>query len=175
MKKNKWLFVAVVFAVVVAATAWAGWTTEALYFASAMPLIGAALTQDRDTASRSGDAVSMGVAAAKKIFAGALTARDANGYATPGATATTLLGAGRAAELADNSSGGAAAISVLVEKGVFKFANSAAGDLITIADVGNDCYIVDDQTVAKTNGTGTRSVAGKIFAVESDGVWVKFS
>ena len=41
------------------------------------------------------------------------------------------------------------------------------------ADVGADCYIVDDQTVAKTNGTNTRSVAGKIIAVDADGVWVK--
>ncbi len=175
MKKHKWLIMTLFAAVVVMATAWAGGVEEMLYLSTAVPLIGAALTQDRDTASRSGDAVSMGVAAAKKIFAGALTARDANGYATPGATATTLLGAGRAAELADNTGGANGAISVLVEKGVFKFANSAAGDQITIADIGNDCYIVDDQTVAKTNGTGTRSVAGKVFDVESDGVWVKFS
>ena len=39
--------------------------------------------------------------------------------------------------------------------------------------MGSDCYIVDDQTVAKTNGTNTRSVAGKIIAVDADGVWVK--
>ena len=37
------------------------------------------------------------------------------------------------------------------------FANSASGDLITAAEVGSDCYIVDDQTVAKTNGSSTRS------------------
>ncbi|MFB0515162.1 MAG: hypothetical protein ACETWG_00985, partial [Candidatus Neomarinimicrobiota bacterium] len=33
-------------------------------------------------------------------------------------------------------------------------------------------YIVDDQTVAKTDGTGTRSPAGFIEDVDSNGVWV---
>ena len=49
-----------------------------------------------------------------------------------------------------------------------------SADAITLADVGSDCYIVDDQTVAKTNGTNTRSVAGKVFDVDADGVWVDF-
>ena len=65
------------------------------------------------------------------------------------------------------------AISVQVKRGTFKYGNSSAGDLIAQADVGADCYIVDDQTVAKTNGSSTRSVAGKIIAVDADGVWVK--
>lgn len=43
----------------------------------------------------------------------------------------------------------------------------------TAADIGSDCYIVDDQTVAKTNGTNTRSVAGKIMDVDAQGVWVR--
>ncbi|MBI5328860.1 MAG: hypothetical protein HZB80_11330 [Deltaproteobacteria bacterium] len=134
----------------------------------------AALTQDRNTARRDGKELSLPVAAAKKIYAGSLVARDANGYATPGATATTLLGIGRAEEQADNTAGAGGALSVKVAKGVFKFANTAGADLITIADIGNDCYIVDDQTVTKTDGTGTRSIAGKVFDVDSDGVWVRF-
>ncbi len=133
----------------------------------------AALTADRDTPRRDGDIVSMGVAASKKIYAGALVARDANGYATPGATATGLLGVGRAESQVDNSSGSNGDVTVEVRKGVFRFDNYAT-DQVTIADIGNDCYIVDDQTVARTNGTGTRSVAGKVFDVDSNGVWVKF-
>lgn len=31
-------------------------------------------------------------------------------------------------------------------------------------------YIVDDQTVAATDGTGTRSAAGRIVLIEWDGV-----
>jgi hypothetical protein len=118
--------------------------------------------------------MSVPVAAAQQIFAGALVAVNATGYATPGATATTLRGIGRAEAQADNSAGADGAISVDVMRGVFRFGNSAAADLITRAEIGADCYIVDDQTVAKTNGTGTRSVAGTVFDVDADGVWVKF-
>ena len=59
-----------------------------------------------------------------------------------------------------------------IRQGVFKFENSSAGDAIAIAEIGDDCYIVDDQTVAKTNGGSTRSVAGKVIDVVSDGVFV---
>jgi hypothetical protein len=46
--------------------------------------------------------------------------------------------------------------------------------LITRAEIGDDCYIVDDSTVAKTNpGGNTRSVAGKIVDVDAKGVWVR--
>lgn len=134
----------------------------------------AALTADRNTPRRDGISLSVPVAAAKKIHAGSLVAVDASGYATPGATATTIRGIGRAEAQADNSAGAAGALSVSVQRGVFRFANSTSADLITRASIGTDCYIVDDQTVAKTSGTSTRSIAGKVFDVDSDGVWVLF-
>jgi len=134
----------------------------------------AALTADRDTVERGGSNLSLPVAAAKKIYAGSLVARDASGNATPGAVATTLRGVGRAAETVDNSGGAAGDLAVPIDRGIFRFGNSASGDLIARADIGNDCYIVDDQTVAKTNGTSTRSVAGKVFDVDALGVWVDF-
>jgi hypothetical protein len=134
----------------------------------------AALTGDRNTVARSGNNIVLNAAASKKYFAGALIARDANGRATPGAVATTLKGVGRCEEYVDNSAGADDAVTVKINRGIFQFANSAAGDAITDADIGNDCYIVDDQTVAKTNGTNTRSVAGKVFDVDANGVWVDF-
>jgi len=150
-----------------------GKALAALY--TAVPALGfAALTADRDTHKKDGLSLNLGVAAAKKIYKGSLVARDANGNATPGAVATTLLGVGRAEETVDNSSGGAGDESVTIRKGIFKFGNSAAADEITNAEIGASCYIVDDQTVAKTDGTGTRSVAGTVYDVDSDGVWVKF-
>lgn len=124
------------------------------------------LTQDRDTKRIAGHYRVLEVAASVKIFTGALVARDANGRATPGAASTTIRGVGRAVALADNSAGAAGAISVEVETGTFYYKNSTAGDAITNADIGSDCYIVDDETVAKTNGTNTRSVAGKVYAVD---------
>lgn len=134
----------------------------------------AALTADRNTAMRDGHIVSLPVAASVKIYAGALVALDSSGNAKPGETATGILGIGRAESQADNSSGSAGDINVEVRKGVFRFENSTGGDEITLSDIGSDCYIVDDSTVAKTDGTSTRSVAGKVFDVDTDGVWVKF-
>lgn len=113
-------------------------------------------------------------AAAKKLYKGAIACLDASGNVTPGATATGLKALGRVAFEADNSAGGAGAIRCKVDGGVFRYANSAAADAIASADKGNLCYIVDDQTVAKTDGGSTRSTAGRIYAVDSDGVWVAF-
>lgn len=130
----------------------------------------AALTAARNTPQLSGETFGFPVAASTTIYQGSLVALAA-GYAAPGATATGRIAVGRAEETVSAVSAGDA--SVRVARGVFKFANSSAGDAIAQADVGADCYIVDDQTVAKTNGTGTRSRAGKIAAVASDGVWVQ--
>lgn len=135
----------------------------------------AALTEDRNTKRRTGDIRNLPAAAAVLLYAGALIARDANGRATPGAVATTLRGVGRCKDRVDNTGGAAGDLNVDVEVGVFQFANSAATDEITAADIGIDCYIVDDQTVARTDGGATRSIAGKVFDVDAQGVWVDFT
>ncbi len=133
-----------------------------------------ALTSDRDTPMRTGTALELGVASGKKIYAGSIVAvNTTTGYAEPGATSTTLRGIGRAEEQVDNTNGADGAVTVRISKGIFKFANDAT-DPVSDADIGNTCYIVDDQTVAKTDGTGTRSPAGTVFQVDSDGVWVRF-
>lgn len=132
----------------------------------------AALTTARNTSERTGDVFGVPVKAAVKPIQGGIAVLNA-GYAAPGTVATTLIALGRFEETVDNSAGANGDLSVRIKRGIFKFGNSAAGDLIAQADVGADCYIVDDQTVAKTNGTSTRSRAGKIVAVDSDGVWVQ--
>lgn len=134
----------------------------------------AALTEDRNTPKRDGITRSIGVAGGVTIYTGALVAVDTNsGYATPGTTATTLRGIGRAEAQADNSGGSDGDVTVEVSSGIFRFANDTT-DTVSDANIGSDCYIVDDQTVASNDGTGTRSVAGTVFKVDSDGVWVKF-
>lgn len=135
-----------------------------------------ALSGDRDTKRRDGEFFDLEVAASVVIYMGALVCGNATGYATPGDTATTLEAMGVAQERVDNASGANGAKTVRVRAGVFHFQNSGGGDLITRADRGKLAYIVDDQTVAKTDGTGTRSVAGRIIDVDDnglDGVWVK--
>lgn len=131
----------------------------------------AALTAARNTPERTGNVVGYPVKAAVKAIQGGIAVLNA-GYAAPGTTALNLIAIGRIEETVDNTAGSNGAVSVQVKRGTFKFGNSG-GDLIAQADVGADCYIVDDQTVAKTNGSSIRSVAGKIIAVDADGVWVK--
>ena len=133
----------------------------------------AALSADRNTPIRTAEDFEFPVAAATLIYAGSLVCINASSLATKGAVATTLKTVGIATERADNSAGAAGAIRVKVRRGCFRFTNSAAADLIALADIGADCFIVDDQTVAKTNGGATRSIAGKIRDVDADGVWVQ--
>jgi len=132
----------------------------------------AALTQARNTPQAVGGLQSHPVKSGAVCFQGGLAVLAA-GYATAGAVGVGLIALGRIEETADNTGGIDGAIRVEVRPGVFKFANSAAADAIAQADVGADCYIVDDQTVAKTNGGNTRSRAGKVMGVEADGVWVQ--
>lgn len=115
------------------------------------------------------------VKAATKINYGALVVIDtggAAGYLAPGRTATGLTAAGVSVQTVDNTGGAAGALRCEYRSGVFKFKNSAAGDLIAQTEKDKIVYIVDDETVAKTDGTGTRSAAGKCMGVDTDGVWV---
>ena len=133
----------------------------------------APLTKDRNTPRHQGDKRVGLLAAATTLFAGALVMRDAAGYLVEGQTATGLVGVGRSEARVDNADGAAGDLSAEYLPGVFAFANSASTDEITIADIGSVCFAVDDQTVAKTNGTSTRSPAGIVEAVDAQGVWVR--
>lgn len=135
----------------------------------------AALAKDRNTDQRAGDDFNAPVAAAVKIFIGSIVALNAAGDATPGAAAAGLTAVGRAQETVDNIAGIAGDKTIEIRTGVFLFANSAAGDLIDRTDIGDDCYIVDDQTVAKTDLDGARSKAGTVVDVGNAGVWVSMA
>lgn len=130
------------------------------------------LTKDRNTLSRSGQLFSYPMAVAL-VYAGSIGVINSSGYLTKGSTATGLKCVGRISRQVDNSAGSAGDVRGEVENGVFQWGNSAAADAITLAEVGTVCYIVDDQTVAKTSGGGTRSPAGIIEDVDSGGVWVR--
>ena len=134
-----------------------------------------AATQARDTHKRLGNQLTLAMAAATRIWGGTIVCVNASGLAVPGITSTTLKAVGQAEATADNLTGAASALSVNVERdGWYRLGNSSAGDQIVQADVGADCFIVDDQTVAKTNGTSTRSVAGVVRDVDTQGVWISF-
>lgn len=116
--------------------------------------------------------MSIPVKASTKCIQGGIAVLNA-GYVAPGTAALGLIAIGMFEDTADNSSGADGAINARVRRGTFKFANSAAGDAIAQANVGGPCYIVNDQTVALTDGNGTRSFAGAVIQVDSDGVWVE--
>lgn len=130
------------------------------------------LTADRNTLSTAGELITVPVAAGAKIYAGALVAASATGYAQPGGAATTLTYLGRAEQYADNTGGAAGAITVQVRrKRAFYWQNSGT-DPVTQASLGKTAYIVDDQTVSATNGGNTQSAAGIVVGLDANGVWI---
>lgn len=97
----------------------------------------------------------------------------ATGKVVKGSTATTLIAIGRCEE--NYLTGTSNTRKIKSRIGCFKYANSAAADAIAADDIGKACYIVDDETVALTDGTATRSRAGIVAGVDTDGVWVQFT
>lgn len=112
------------------------------------------------------------VAANVKIEAGNLVVLQ-GGYARQGLAAAGVIAVGRAEETVDNTGGANGDKRVRVKRGCFRWNNSAAADQVTQADAGADCYAVNENTVAKTNGGNTRSRAGRVLEVDAAGVWVE--
>jgi hypothetical protein len=129
-----------------------------------------ALTADRNTPERDAKRFSTAPAAGQVIYRGAQVALNASGELVKGAAATTLKFAGRALNSTEDPGYDG---RITWERGCFQWKNSTAGDAIVAADYGATVYIVDDETVAKTNGTSTRSAAGICRGVDAAGVWVE--
>lgn len=115
------------------------------------------------------------VKASTKVYAGGIAVVDATGYAIPGKTATGLTAIGYFEQSVDNSAGASGDLLVRIVPGTRKCKNSATTDEIKQADFGKTCFIVDDETVAKTDGSSARSAAGKVVGIEADGVWVQIA
>lgn len=133
-----------------------------------------ALTRGRRTPMRGGDIVSHPIAAATDVFSGGLACLDASGDLVPGSTATGLTCIGVFEESVANANGAAGDLSANVRRdGAWRFDNDI-GDPVGRGHIGGTAWIVDDQTVAATDGTGTRSAAGRIIDIDADGVWIDF-
>lgn len=135
----------------------------------------APLTQDRrGVVEKAGNQLYQDpVAADTKIHAGGAYCLDAAGNAVPADADNTLVSRAMCMEGVDNTGGAAGAKNVKGKKGVFNFLNSAGADEITRAEIEDDCYFVDDQTVAKTDDTGARPLAGKIVDIDGSKVFVE--
>ena len=130
-----------------------------------------ALTAERNTPYRVGKRVTLPVAGGEKIFAGSMVAQNnANSGLVTNAVAsgTTLQVIGRAASTVDNSAGTNGQKTIDIDVGVFGWANFGG---VSDANIGDICYVVDDQTVSVTN-VGSSVIAGVVFDVDGTYVWV---
>ena len=128
------------------------------------------LSAGRNTSEKQINFLLVLVAAQTIIYEGSLVVLEA-GYAKPGKEATGLVCLGRAEEYVNNFAGQNGDKLVRVKRGCFKFENDSDNP-VTGAHVLQDCFIVDDETVSSSDESSARSVAGKVIAIESDGVWV---
>ena len=121
----------------------------------------AALTKNRKTAERI--PALRQFTAGSLIFAGSLVALNASGKAVPASNTSGLTVIGVAQT--QTKEGG----MVTVKSGCFRLANSESA-AVTLSEVGDDCFVADDQTVAKSGSNSV--VAGKVYDLDSKGVWV---
>jgi hypothetical protein len=127
--------------------------------------------------------LSLGAKAAAAILQGGLTML-ASGYATPAAAGTggtdfakigavSLFRLVGVAQASVTGSGVDGAIPIDVQQGDWLCKNSAGVDAITVANIGHYCFVVDDETVARTSNFRMRPRAGVVIAVDSTGVMVR--
>lgn len=114
------------------------------------------------------------IKAATVIDPGEIVVVDSTGHAIAATAATGLIPMGKyeGLEPLDNSAGANAAFRVPVRPGPYMLDNSAAADEVLVTDIGKDCFFVTSGQVAKTDGGGTRSAAGKVLDVKDGKVAV---
>lgn len=118
----------------------------------------------------------MPVAASTRIYLGALVALDTSGTLVNASAnaAHRVVGVYHdGTEDVNNSSGAAGDLTCAPTRGAFYFANSSSVDAITDGDLGRACFVVDNNTVARTSAYGARPVAGRVLGVDADGVLVE--
>lgn len=134
-----------------------------------------ALTENIVITARDGRGFSDPMAADAVIYQGALVVLNAAGNAIPGTTIAGGAAVTRGVAVAGKSNTGGAIGAERIEtrRGCFRFKNSASTDAITKAEIGDQVFVVDDETVAKTSNTNARIVAGICRDVDAAGVWVE--
>jgi hypothetical protein len=103
-----------------------------------------------------------------------MVGKDATGYFVPVtavATLTMIMVALVSVDMTGKTSG---SVDGEAATGVFGFDIGTAGDALVQTDQGAIVYGIDDSTVGKTNGGGTRSAVGKLIRVEGGQAYVQF-
>lgn len=107
-------------------------------------------------------------AASQTFYNGAMVAKNTAGYLVPAATTAGLTVVG-VCDLDNQNSlvtdGVAGSSSVKVKSGIFAMVNGSSTDAVTIADLEELVYVLDDQTISRLPGAG-RPVAGILKKLE---------
>lgn len=122
---------------------------------------------ERETIWQDGELIAVLVAASTKIETGKIVCNNGSGYAVEGADTAGLIALGIAQETVDNSAGQAGDQSVMVRRGKAFWFNNSATAAVTIASIGANVVIEDDETVALASGPTNDIVAGKCLAVDA--------
>lgn len=138
-----------------------------------------ATTTPINTEYRDGTLFPVALAASAIVLQGTFAVVGANGFALASAAVggANQLCIGMWSEDAENTGANGAAVGLVCRNKQFLVANSAT-DAVTQAELGSHIYIEDNQTVAKTDGTGTRSVAGRFMGFDTEyttHVWVEIT
>jgi len=130
-----------------------------------------ALTEDKQIELQDGVEKDFSVAASEKIFGGALTCVNAAGYALEGSDTAGLIFQGIAMEQKDNSLGSNGDLSIVLRRrGLVKV---IMGTAITIANVGDNVFLVDDQTVDLTANVTNKIFCGIIAGyIDTTHAWI---
>lgn len=127
----------------------------------------AAATADRDGKRSEGEVKSYAVAATTKIYKDTLVGVNAAGHLVPLAHGTSgLIFVGVAIEQVDNTGAAAAKSCRVRRKGEYEFIYNGAD--ATIANVGDEVFALDDQTVDEDATTVTNEYrVGQVVGFES--------
>lgn len=130
-----------------------------------------ALSVDKKSEVREGVEIGVPVAASTKIFAGALACVNAAGFLVPGADTAGLIFQGISRANVDNSLGIDGALTGLVKRrGLVK---ALLGHAITQANVGDNVFLVDDETVDLTANTTNDIYCGVIAEyIDATHAWI---
>ena len=131
-----------------------------------------ALAQARSPREFRFKVIALPLTAGKIAYQGGMACVDSgNNDVRPGeASNTGLVRVGNFAETLDNSAGSSTAqVLVELDKEVVCqwYDNDTGSNALTSGELFESAYILDDHTVSKSSGSSTRSVAGRVWAVDS--------
>lgn len=130
-----------------------------------------ALTADKELQYTEGVELPFPVEEAKTIYGGSLACVNANGYAEPGDDAAGLIFEGVAIQHVDNSAGADGDKQIVLRRrGLVK---ALMGTAITQANVGDNVFLVDDQTVDLTANVVNNIFCGVIAGyIDATHAWI---